>query len=177
MPKQNNAAAGSSQRIHFIDLATVGAFLANCWIEKLSANLRAADVAEIAAAVGLTPEETIRMSVHYSSHGWVILDSNREPIGIFGAVPGATPGTGVMWMLGTDGIGRNARQIARNTRPYLDRLNRVYPYLWNYVDARHEASLRWLRWAGCEIVGEDHSYGVEQQLFYAFGRAAPSATR
>ena len=167
----------SPQGIHFMDLATVGAFLVNQWMEKLAANLRAADVAEIAAAIGLTPEEAIRMAVHYSSHGWVILDADREPIAIFGAVPGATPGTGIMWMLGTDGIARNARQIARNSRRYLDVLNRAYPYIWNYVDARNKASLRWLKWAGCEIVGEDPCYGVEKRLFYAFWRTCLCATR
>lgn len=158
--------------IHFLDLSTVGAFLANKWIEKLAANLRPADVTEIAASVGLTPEEAIRASVHYSSHGYVIVDADREPIAIFGASPSPVPGTGIMWMVGTDGIGRNARDIARNSRRYLDELNRVYPYLWNYVDARNEASLRWLKWTGCKIVGDDPCYGVEKRLFYAFGRTA-----
>lgn len=164
-------AAQPSHDVRFIDLSKVGAFVANEWMKKLAANLRQADVDEIAASIGLTPEEAIRLSVHYSSHGYVVLDADREPIAMFGAVPSPVPGAGIMWMLGTDGIKRNARDIARHSRPHLDRLNQTYPYLWNYVDARNVTSRRWLEWAGCRIVGEEPSYGVEKRAFLAFGRS------
>lgn len=156
--------------IQFVSLSTVGAAQADEWIRFLANNLRQADVAEIKAGIDLTPEEAIRMSIHLSSHGWVILDAAGEPIAIFGAAPSNIPGTAMMWMVGTEGIRRNSREIARNTRPYLDEMNVTYPYLWNFVDARNDVSLRWLRWAGCRIIGDEPLHGVEQRLFYIFSR-------
>lgn len=156
--------------IQFVSLGSVGAAQADDWIRLLHPNLREADVAEIAAMTGLSPEEALRTSVHYSSHGWVILDSQAKPISIFGAAPSGVPGAGLMWMVGTEGIRRNASAIARNTRPYLEEMNRAYPILWNHVDARNAVSIRWLQWAGCRVIGEDPFFGPERRLFYVFAR-------
>ncbi|HEX7857491.1 MAG TPA: hypothetical protein VF503_27735 [Sphingobium sp.] len=159
--------------IHFLDLATLNPFLAHHCVTYIAEHMRQSDVDELNARLGLTPLEALSTSIHISSHGWVIVDGKGKPIAMFGAAPIPDQlGKGAMWLLGTDGVERHGRRIALNTRRYLDRMNDAYPYLWNYVDARNAASLRWLHGAGCKIVGEVPEMGVERRPFLIVAREA-----
>jgi hypothetical protein len=154
--------------ITFHDLREVDPDTLGSWVDHIADNMRAEDRDEVAAMQsGVTVLDALRQSVSLSSHGFSIMDRAGEPVAIFGAAPHPLPGVGVVWMLGTDGIRREAQGIARNTRPYLDVLNEAYPILWNYIDDRNKVSLRWLKWGGFELIGHHEFSG---HPFHTFAR-------
>lgn len=142
-------------------------------ISHIARHLRDQDRAELEAMHGGSPELILPQSVLLSSHGWLAVDRG-EPIAVFGAAPSPLPGVGIVWMLGTDGVARAGRSIARQTAPLLDEMHTAYPVLWNYIDARNSVSLRWLRWVGFELLGDHRS--PSGHLFHIFARSRPCAT-
>lgn len=151
------------------DLRYVEPDVAEAWATKLSKNLRRADLDEIEAMASVAPEDALRTSVALSTHAYAIMGRDGEPVAMFGAAPHPLPGVGIVWMLGTEGIRQEAVGIARQTRRYFDELNAAYDILWNYIDARNEVSLRWLRWGGFELLG-DTAMGPEGLPFHIFAR-------
>jgi len=149
------------------DLRQVSPETAGVWADHLSKNLRACDLDEIEAMGSVSAEDALRASVELSSQAYAVLDRAGEPVAMFGAAPHPLPGVGVVWMLGTPGIEREGRAIARATRTYFDELNASYSLLWNYIDARNTASLRWLRWGGFRLLGET-KFGTHP--FHIFAR-------
>ncbi|MBF7012541.1 hypothetical protein QUC32_23110 [Novosphingobium resinovorum] len=143
-------------------------------LAHIAANLRDQDRLEMDAMHGLAPELVIPQAVLMSSHCWLAMDG-EEPIAVFGAAPMALPGIGSVWFLGTDGVARCGRSVARQTVPLLDVMQETYSVLWNHIDARNTVSLRWLRWCGFRLLGEHHP--PSGHLFHLFARsAAPCAT-
>lgn len=151
------------------DLRRVPADVAEAWADHIADHLRDSDVEEVAASSGLSPHSALHTSLALSTHAYCIESDRVGPVALFGAAPHPLPEVGIAWMLGTDGIRLEARHIARHTRRYLDELNAAYPILWNYIDARNELSMRWLRWGGFELLG-DHRVGPEGLLFHTFAR-------
>lgn len=139
-------------------------------ISFIAENLREADRDELSASVGGHPEVALFDSVDNSVRTFLILDRTSLPIGIFGVAAGPTPGLGVVWMMGTDGVLEEALSVARQTRRYVEELHELFPILWNYVDARNELSLKWLEWAGFDITDAHPNHGPEGRLFYEFSR-------
>ena len=43
----------------------------------------------------------------------------------------------------------------------------------NYIDARNEQSLRWLRWTGFKLLEAHPEHGREKRLFFTFARFDP----
>lgn len=127
--------------------ATVGA-----WTQAIAENMREQDRAEVEAGSGLTPLAALQMSLALSSDAYCILDRGGEPIAMFGVAPHPLPGVGAVWMLGTDGVLREALSVARQTVFYFDKLQERYPLLWNYIDDRNTVSLRWLKWGGFKLL-------------------------
>lgn len=153
------------------DLRHVEPDVAEAWADHISKNLRACDLDEIEAMGATTPGEALKVSLALSSHAFAVIGGDGQPCAMFGAAPHALPGVGIVWMLGTDGILGNSLGIARATRRYFDELNDAYFVLWNYIDARNTASLRWLRWGGFKLL-KDVSFGPHQ--FHIFARTNPN---
>jgi hypothetical protein len=141
-------------------------------LEFISENLRPADLAEIQATLGadVDPFWALFESWDFSVLSWLILDSSGLPIGIMGVAPFVVPKIGVAWMLGTDGVEREALSIGRQTRRYVAEMHEIYPTLWANVDARNELSMRWLAWAGFSLTDANLSYGPQRRLFLEFIR-------
>lgn len=152
------------------DLREVDPDTLGSWLDHVAINLRSEDRDEVAAMGSASNErEALGLSVGLSSHGFAILDRVGEPAAVFGAAPHPLPGVGVVWMLGTEGINREAISIARQTRPYFDVLNEAYPILWNYIDDRNKVSLRWLKWGGFDLIGHHEFSG---HTFHIFARTS-----
>lgn len=149
------------------DLRRVPSDTVGAWADHITKNLRRCDLDEVEAMASVSPEDALRTSVALSSHGYAVVNRHGEPVAMFGAAPHPLPGVGIVWMLGTDGIAREAHAIAKATRTYFDELNSAYSILWNYIDARNTASMRWLRWGGFQLLGETQ-FGLHP--FHIFAR-------
>lgn len=151
------------------DLRHVDAGMAEVWADHISKNLRQCDLAEIEAMAAVAPGEALKASLALSSHAYAVAGREGAPVAMFGAAPHPLPGVGIVWMLGTEGIRREAYSIAKATRRYFDELNAAYWMLWNFIDARNTASMRWLRWGGFKLLA-DRRFGPEGRLFHTFAR-------
>ncbi|HEY0623177.1 hypothetical protein [Sphingomonas sp.] len=140
------------------------------WIEHLAANMRKQDLDEIAASSDLAPLDALTASLGASSHAYAVIGRGGDPVAMFGAAPHPLPGVGVVWMLGTDGITREAYGIARRTRRYFDELNASYWMLWNFIDDRNTVSMRWLRWGGFRLLASHPEHGPQRRPFHTFAR-------
>ena len=120
-------------------------------IQAIAAAMRAADVAEVSASHGHTPEAALASSLEHSTAAWTGL-IDGVPVCMFGVGPiSILAGRGAPWMLGTDGIDKWPRTFLRRCRPCVAAMLAVYPYLENYVDDRNDKSKLWLRWLGFEL--------------------------
>lgn len=152
------------------DLRLVSADKVEAWADHIAANMRQSDIDEVAASSGCSPSEALHESLKLSSIAFMIESDTHGPVAMFGAAPHALPGVGIVWMLGTDGIRSEGYSIARATRRYFDELNAEFWMLWNYIDARNEGSMRWLRWGGFKLLAEHPQHGHLGLPFYTFAR-------
>ncbi len=157
-------------KIH--DLHQVSLDLAEAWLLQIADNLRQSDLDEIEAMSGLDPRDVLLQSFHLSSHCFLIKDRDGQPIAVYGAAPYPLDGVGIVWMLGTDGIEREALSIAKATRATFELLNEAYPLaLWNYIDDRNKPSMRWLEWGGFKVIATKQM-GLQGLTFHLFSRSS-----
>lgn len=160
--------------IDYVDLREVDPGTLVDLLGHLAGNLRQSDLDEINATSELTPMHALVESVRVSERGWIIT-VDGEPVCIFGAAPSGIPNGGIVWMLGTPRMDerRVALSICRNFRPYLDELHKLWPVLWNRIDARNQKSMDWLTWGGFRLIEAHPNHGREGRLFFTFSRYQP----
>jgi hypothetical protein len=159
--------------VRVIDTATIEYDTLRETLEHLAENLRLDDIDELKASLGpdVDPFWALFESWELSTSSYLILDRTGLPIAIFGVAPHPTDRMGIAWMLGTDGIIAEGRDIARKTRQYVQELHRDYPLLFANVDARNAVSMGWLERAGFVIADADPAWGPEERLFIQYVRA------
>lgn len=138
-------------------------------VEALAPRLRQADIDEIRAASGLDPETALRLSRQVSSLCFTVFGESKQ-IAMFGVRAEDNPSIGRIWMLGSDEIHDHRFGFLRMSKPWVALLQERYPILYNYIDARNSAHIRWLDWLGFTFINEVQNYGFEQRLFYQFVR-------
>lgn len=139
-------------------------------VAYLATNLREADKHELVASrgVGVDFGEALARAVMLSSHLWTAADPTDLPIAIFGVAPvSLLAGVGSPWLLGTERVFDHPRTLVIEGRRYLSRMRETYPDLFNYVDARNEQSIRWLKRVGF-TVHPAAPYGAEGLPFHKF---------
>jgi hypothetical protein len=138
--------------------------------EALAPRLRAADLREIEAAVGMAPGPMLRHGVRTSNPCYAVVEDGQV-LALFGAIPSARrPETGVVWLLGSEELAAHASFIVRSSKAWIAKLHERYRVLGNYVDARNEVHVRWLRWCGFTFVRRIERFGVIGLPFYEVRR-------
>lgn len=79
---------------------------------------------------------------------------------------------GVPWMLASNAMSRRGGSLTATARRYLDLMHARYPFLANYVDARHAASIRWLKRLGFTVVERPLPAGPYGLPFHSFWKEA-----
>lgn len=113
--------------------------------------MRAEDTAEVLASGGFSPFQALRSSMRHSKVCRTALVAG-EVAAIFGAMADPEPGVGIVWMLTGQAVTKHPRAFLRACRPALAELHKDFPILWNAIDARYEAAIRWARWLGGEVL-------------------------
>lgn len=136
-------------------------------IPYLAENMREVDRAEIWASGHETPTHSLEAGLEHSLLCWVAL-ADGVPFCMFGVAPlTLLGGTGIVWMLGTDGMTMHKRAFLRGSRPVVSAMKKPFHKLENWVDARNSLTIRWLRWL--DFTFEDAApYGVEGLPFHHF---------
>jgi hypothetical protein len=117
-------------------------------VSHVAANARLADVDELAAGWGCTPQQGLARCVRGAARAWTGL-VDGVPVCVFGVSPWSlVTGEGAPWMVATDGLHRVERPFLRLSRPVVDAMQRTCPRLTNWVDNRNVRAQRWLTWLG-----------------------------
>lgn len=143
--------------------------------EWLAPRLREVDRQEVYAATGKDPVVVLPLSVDISEESFTLRSSRQgDPIGIFGVggagYKNAVGHIGIPWLLAADELveGPNAISLARISRPWVERLGKNFDVLANYVYAKNEVHIRWLKWAGFTVAKEAVPWGPFKAPFYPF---------
>lgn len=140
-------------------------------VAYLAPRLRESDRLEITASTGLVDIAAILQdSIDRSLQVWVCCSPDGEPVSVMGVASlSLLGGMGCPWMLATDLVDRVPGRLMKHSRTFLGRMHELFPHLENFVDARNERSVRWLRRLGFTIhPAEPH--GPAGQLFHRFER-------
>jgi hypothetical protein len=134
----------------------------------LAPRLRADDVREAMAAGGMSALDALTHGVR-AGESWVGCVDDR-PVGIYGLVGTPDPLVGVPWMLASEDLVSHQKWFLRNCRAGVEEMQRRYPVLFNFVDARNAVHVRWLRWCGFTFIHLHKEFGHERRPFYEFVR-------
>lgn len=133
---------------------------ASDYLEDIALDILPQDADEVFASGGHTPMEALRFSVRQSYESFVALHRG-VPICAFGISMADPLGMiGVPWLLGTGQYRECARGFLKVSRQIVSTWSQRHTLLVNYVDARHAAALKWLRWLGFERVDTELAFGV-----------------
>jgi len=135
-------------------------------IEHIASNMRESDIEEIWASHHEEPKKALESGLESSIFACTI--ENGVPIAMFGICPYNIIGdTASIWMLATDDLNKMKKTFVKNNKKIIDIMLEYYPILENYVDARNEQSIKWLKLCGAEM-DEPVPFGVEQLPFRHF---------
>ena len=133
-------------------------------IKYLAPRLRQSDKEEILAGIGSTPYHALLTGYLNCAIVFTIVNPKNKPVGIFG-VTDCGNGTGVIWLLATDGLAKIQIAFLKECREVVKVLNKKYKILWNFVDCRNQLHIKWLKWCGFKFLRKTN-YGVLQKPFY-----------
>ena len=137
-------------------------------VEYLAPRLRDEDVAEARAHSGLSAYDALKIGFENCLNcGTGVLKD--EPILMFGASQ-ILPDVGMVWMLGTDKIAEGRVSVLRQSKEWLAELHEEFELLFNYVDARNEVHIKWLKWLGFSFINLHPEFGVGKLPFYQIVR-------
>ena len=136
----------------------------------VAANMRQEDKEEIFAYSGTLPKEQMFYCFFSSKPCMTMIGRKGNIMGMYGVVP-FSPKVGRIWMLGHKSMTsdyKDVRAFLRNSPIELQKFHCNYPQLYNYVDARNETHIKWIKWMGFSIIKKHATFGVEGRTFYEF---------
>ena len=114
-------------------------------------NMRESDTREMLAAGLKNARASMAISVRLSHEAFVGM-ADGEPACVFGIGYGSLISQMARpWMIGTPEIESHQFAFLRRNKAFIKAWAQEYGRLENMVDARHTASLRWVRWLGFHI--------------------------
>jgi hypothetical protein len=136
-------------------------------IDELLANVRPADQDEAWALAHMSVAQGLKQSLQHSQQAYAGVAKGRLLCVIGVASRSLIGGSAEPWLIGHARLDRHAHAFARASRPALAQWVQHYGRLANWVDARNERAIRWLRWLGFEL-GPATPYGIDGLPFHPF---------
>lgn len=139
-------------------------------VEALAATMRKEDREEVMASSGSLPLEAIEHSISLSNMSKAIV-IDGEVIGIMGVNPVSVIGNvGCFWWLSSDNLDKyklSFMKLLRDNQKELFGIKDSFGFLMNYVDARYDKSIKWLKWLGFYVSQETIPHGKAGLPFHA----------
>lgn len=132
-------------------------------VRELAPQMRRAEVAEVWAAMHLTPAATLlKLMKHSRFSRALFLDG--ELATLLGVIE--TPdGVGIPWLLSNDVVNRKPMSFWRASKAILAELRKLYPALLQWVDARYSRSICWAERLGFKV-GPAEPHGAASLPFH-----------
>lgn len=136
-------------------------------ILSVAENMRPADQDEIWAACHLSPLESLTRAFMASPDAYAGM-ADDQPLLIYGLSKASfLQDVGHPWMLGAVALEKHSKALLRASKNIPMEMLTKYKYLLNYVDARNEKAIRWLKWLGFSL-RDPIPFGVEKLPFHPF---------
>lgn len=138
----------------------------------LATRLLPEDAAEVRAASGMAIVDSILGGIELSSECHVLCNKHAldKPFCIWGIRPTPDPSVGAIWLLCAKGLHQNRKGFLRESKKWFAKFSQQYPVLWNVVDERNTAHVRFLQWHGCVFINRHPAMGQERRPFLEFVR-------
>lgn len=138
----------------------------------IAPHLRDADKNEITASSGPNHETAIVYSI-LSSDAWTVCLPDGTPICIYGVGDDSRDGMGIPWMIGTNEMIKHRKALIRDARKWIEgKLQDHYLILYNYVDGRNTAHIKWLHHMGFVVSDTPEYIGHDPEVpFHSFYRS------
>jgi hypothetical protein len=129
-------------------------------VAELASRIRESDQRECLAICGKSAQQGLWESFYNAEMAWAIL-AGEEIVAVAGC-SGASP-----WLLASDQFDKIRWTIARRCKQYIGYMLRKNDWIFNYVDARNAASIRWLKWCGFTVMPSE-PIGMDGEHFHMF---------
>tara|TARA_Y100000401_G_scaffold117449_1_gene126292 strand:- start:207 stop:674 length:468 start_codon:yes stop_codon:yes gene_type:complete len=141
---------------------------------ELARNIKRGDRDELKASDNVTPLEALVYGFTWQRiDNYTVIGDTGNIIGMFGVRDCIEhPRAGVAYLLSSEELISSAYRLRflRQCLDWTEILLQPYDYIYNWVDARNWASLRWLEHCKFEIEETDDAYGYEQRAFHRLVR-------
>ena len=134
-------------------------------VQLLWPNMSLKDTQEVWAAAHHTPKQALEEAFGISKHIYSAF-FNRKIL-CMGGVADAPCDAGVPWLLGTEELPKYGKSLLKESRKWINVVEKEYRILYNFVDTRNAPSKRWLNWLGFTI-HPAKPYGPDDMLFHLF---------
>jgi len=145
---------------------------------------RRGDVDAIAGRLRREDEQEVLTAGHASGHAALLdsfdrstmcfcVDIDGHTAAMWGIVPESYVGmSAVVWLLGTPEMARIKKTFVKLSRRFVRDFLTLYPVLYNVVDSRYGAAVRWLMAIGADFYGEPVKANGVEFLRFEFRRVS-----
>ena len=131
-------------------------------------NMRGIDKIEAYYQCGCEPEDALALTYIYSEITMKAAGVAAQPMGLCGVMS-----NGCIWFTATDELFDSKKyriQLIRKGKTWVKSLLQKYDYLYNYVYAENDTSIKWLRSMDFNFINLHKDYGLHKKPFYEFMR-------
>lgn len=134
-------------------------------IDTILPDIRQADRDEIEGALHIPMRQALADALaDHCKASKIVVDG--AVVAVFGDSTHSAE-VGVPWLISTRHVERFPRAFLQVCKPEVAEMLTRHPMLLNYVDARNQAAIRWLRWLGFTFC-EPEPYGPDGHPFHCF---------
>lgn len=130
--------------------------------------LRSCDEEEVRAMTNMSPSSFFSLQTDFSNT-YVIFNSDGLNVALAGITP-LDNDTAIIWMLATHELEKHQMEFLKHTRTFIDEIAGSYQLLFNWVYAKNEVHIKWLRWCGFTFINKHEVFGAQGKPFYTFVR-------
>ena len=117
----------------------------------IAQNLRPADKAELQRTHGRADGDLLAYFAQYSTVCGVVA-ARGKTVALWGLVPDGAPSCrACVWLLTARGVEKFPLGFCKAARVLMSGFLRLYPEIYNYIDARYPAAVRFAQWLGARL--------------------------
>ena len=136
-------------------------------MREIARMMRAEDRRELVGMVGDNIEGETLFCLEASECAY-ICKLDGVPLAAFGVVRESPfENIGVIWMLATTETAKHKIYTGKKTREGIKAFLKDWDYLYNYVDAGNDGTIKWLKWIGAKVYPAA-PYGLYGNLYHKF---------
>ena len=141
-------------------------------IYLLAPRIRDMDRKECMELAQLEPIEALHQAQELSTQCYTIIGRESNVVGMFGCSPSGIPDRGYAWLLSSDDLyeRRNAIQFVRQVPPWIAKMHKDFPILFNYISVQNVEAIQWLDHVGFRLMAMYDNLGGPGRAYYEIVR-------